>query len=79
MIGGLKEKLLAAKQAGIKTVLVPWKNQPDVAELSKEITGGMEIVYVREMEEVIERAFVPEKKPAARRKTTRKKAAEEKK
>ena len=44
-IGGLKEKLLAAKMAGMNTVIVPDKNRPDVEELSKEITGGMEIVY----------------------------------
>ena len=43
-IGGLKEKLLAAQHgAGCETVLVPAKNQPDVEELSKEITKGMEI------------------------------------
>lgn len=59
-IGGLKEKLLAAKQAGIKKVLVPAKNKPDVEEISEEIKGGMEIVYVRKMEEVIEEAFVSE-------------------
>lgn len=58
MIGGLKEKLLAAKMAHIEKVLVPAKNQPDVEELSKEITKGMEIVYVSEMAEVIREAFV---------------------
>lgn len=58
MIGGLKEKLLAAKMAHIEKVLVPDKNRPDVEELSKEITKGMDIVYVKEMEEVIREAFV---------------------
>ncbi len=57
MIGGLKEKLLAANQAGMKKVLVPDRNRPDVAELAKEITRGMEIVYVKSMEEVIRQAF----------------------
>lgn len=58
MIGGLKEKLLAAKMAHIAKVLVPAKNRPDVEELSKEITKGLEIVYVSEMAEVIREAFV---------------------
>ena len=61
MIGGLKEKLLAARMAQVEKVLVPAKNQPDVEELSKEITKGMEIVYIKEMNEVIREAFVPEK------------------
>ena len=60
MIGGLKEKLLAAKMAHIEKVLVPVKNRPDVEELSKEITKGMEIVYVSEMAEVIKEAFAKE-------------------
>lgn len=60
-IGGLKEKLLAARMAQVEKVLVPAKNQPDVEELSKEITKGMEIVYIKEMNEVIREAFVPEK------------------
>ena len=57
-IGGLKEKILAAKMAHIKKVLVPDKNRPDMAELSKEITRGLEIVYVKNMDEVIKEAFV---------------------
>ena len=54
----LKEKILAAKMAHIKKVLVPDKNRPDMAELSKEITRGLEIVYVKNMDEVIKEAFV---------------------
>lgn len=57
-IGGLKEKLLAAKNAGIKTVLVPKKNLADVEELSQEITKGFEILPVEHMEEVLKVAFV---------------------
>ena len=57
-IGGLKEKLLAAKNAGIKMVLVPKKNKPDVEEISKEITDGLEIVFVEKMEQVLENALV---------------------
>lgn len=59
-IGGLKEKLLAAKNAGIKTVLVPKKNLVDVEELSQEITKGLEILPVEHMEEVLKAAFVSE-------------------
>ncbi len=59
-IGGLKEKLLAANKAGMKLVLVPAKNRPDVEELDTEITEGMRISYVTEMPEVIAQAFVKE-------------------
>ena len=57
-IGGLKEKILAARLAHTKKVLVPDKNRPDMAELSREITKGLEIVYVKTMDEVIKEAFV---------------------
>lgn len=57
-IGGLKEKLLAAGSAGMKTVIVPKKNKRDVEELSEEITGGLELVYAEAMDEVIAHAFV---------------------
>ena len=56
-IGGLKEKLLAAKSAGIKTVLVPKENAADVEELSSEITKGLEIIPVESMEEVLKEAL----------------------
>jgi len=56
-IGGLKEKLLAAKNAGITTVIVPKENNVDVKEMSKEITKGMEIIGVSTMEDVIKIAF----------------------
>lgn len=57
-IGGLKEKLLAAKNAGIKTVVVPKKNEPLLSEISKEITGGMKIVMAEEMSQVLKVALV---------------------
>ncbi len=57
-IGGLKEKILAAKNAGIKTVLVPKKNEKDIEEISAEIKRGIEIVFVENMEQVIEHALV---------------------
>lgn len=57
-IGGLKEKLLAAKDAGMKKVLVPVKNKSDVEDFSNEITEGLKIIYVSEMTEVLEQALV---------------------
>ena len=57
-IGGLKEKILAAKNAGIKTVLVPRQNEKDIEEISAEIKRGIEIVFVETMEQVIEHALV---------------------
>ncbi len=56
-IGGLKEKILAAKNAGIKTICVPRKNEPDVAEISQEIKKGLEIVFVESMEQVLKTAL----------------------
>ena len=56
-IGGLKEKILAAKNAGIKTVLVPKKNEKDIEEISAEIKRGVQIVFVESMEQVIAQAF----------------------
>ena len=57
-IGGLKEKLLAAKNAGIKTVLVPKENETDVGEISAEITKGLEILPVSHMSEVLKHALI---------------------
>ena len=57
-IGGLKEKLLAAKMADIHTVLVPGTNRPNVQELSSEILDGMDIKYVGTMDEVLKEALV---------------------
>ncbi len=56
-IGGLKEKILAARNAGIKTVIVPVKNKRDVEEISTEIKRGIHIVYAETMKDVIEVAF----------------------
>ncbi len=57
-IGGLKEKVLAARMARIKKVLVPEKNSPDIGELSEEITKGLDIVYVKDMDQVLLEALV---------------------
>lgn len=57
-VGGLKEKILAARMARVEKVLIPDKNRPDIAELSKEITGGLAIVFVKDMSDVISEAFI---------------------
>lgn len=56
-IGGLREKTIAAKIAGIKTVIVPEENRNDIAELNEEITQGMEFVYAKSMEDILPVAF----------------------
>ncbi len=56
-IGGLKEKILAAKTAGIKKVIVPKKNEKDVEEISEEIKSGVKIFFVERMEEVFDHAL----------------------
>jgi len=57
-IGGLKEKLLAAKMAGITEVLVPFENKKDVEEVSEEICEGLTITFVKSMKEVLKHALV---------------------
>ena len=59
-IGGLKEKLLAAKNAGIKTVCIPKKNEKDLEEISAEIIKGLSIVPVEQMKEVLDVVLVKE-------------------
>ncbi|TCT14652.1 ATP-dependent Lon protease [Natranaerovirga pectinivora] len=56
-VGGLKEKILAAKRAGIEKVLLPKKNEKVVSEISKEIKKGIEIVFVENMDEVLKHAI----------------------
>lgn len=57
-IGGLKEKILAAKTAGIKTVIVPKENEKDIQEISNEIKSGLQIIYAETMQDVTTHAFV---------------------
>ncbi len=57
-IGGLKEKMLAAKQVGISRLLVPSDNRDDVSDISDEIKEGMDIRFVANMDQVISEAFV---------------------
>ena len=64
-IGGLKEKILAAKTAGIKKVIVPAENEKDMAEISREIKSGVEIIYVKQMEEVLQHALGKKQASAA--------------
>lgn len=59
-IGGLKEKLLAAKAAGMKEVLVPEKNKRNIRELDKEVTDGLQITFVEDMQQVLEEALIDE-------------------
>ena len=54
----MKEKLLAAKSAGIKKVLVPQENKPDVEELEEEITDGIQIVFVTKVKQVLKESLV---------------------
>ncbi|MEO0753920.1 MAG: S16 family serine protease, partial [Pseudomonadota bacterium] len=56
-IGGLKEKLLAAKRGGIKTVLIPAENEKDLADIPETVTDGLSIVPVSDVNEVLARAL----------------------
>jgi ATP-dependent Lon protease len=64
-IGGLKEKVLAAHRAGIKRVIVPERNRPDLDEVPGEVKGDLEFVFVSRMDQVVDAAL--EEKPAPRR------------
>lgn len=57
-VGGLKEKILAARMAGMKEVLVPCDNRKDIEEISREITEGLVIIYVKDMKEVLKHALL---------------------
>ncbi len=56
-VGGIKEKVLAAKRAGIKRVLLPWKNEKDIKEIKSDALDGLEITYLKRMEEATELAL----------------------
>ncbi len=57
-IGGLKEKILAARLAGIERVIVPDENRPDVEELEEEITEGLDIVYATKVEQILKQVLI---------------------
>jgi ATP-dependent Lon protease len=67
-IGGIKEKALAARRMGIKTVIVPTKNDKDVKELPANVRRGMQFVYVDQMDQVLDKALV--KRATSRRPAT---------
>ena len=70
-IGGLKEKLLAAKRGGIKRVIIPEENAADIREIPSQITHALEIIPVRWVDEVIAQALISEPKPARKKRTTK--------
>lgn len=71
-IGGLKEKLLAALRAGVKTVLIPYDNQKDLEEIPQKVKDGLQIIPVKEAETVLEYALAKKLKPLKEKKTTKK-------
>jgi ATP-dependent Lon protease len=83
-VGGLKEKLLGAKRAGIRNVIVPARNRMDIKEVPEEIMHGMKFEYVKHLDDVLGIAFVTDprkgaaKKPQAARKTKASKPAAKK-
>ena len=70
-IGGLKEKLLAAKRGGIKRVIIPEENAADLREIPSQITHALEIIPVRWVDEVISQALISEPKPLKKKRTTK--------
>jgi len=71
-VGGLKEKLLAAKQHGIATIILPKENDDDIQEILKETDlGSLEIIFVNTMDEVLEKAFVTNQITAKKKKICR--------
>ena len=58
-IGGLKEKLLAAHRAGIKIFILPEKNRKDLHEVPEEVKNSMELVLVKHVDEVLDKALLP--------------------
>ena len=71
-IGGLKEKALAAHRAGLKTVIIPKQNEPDLEQLPEEVLKTIKFVPVEEIDQVLETALEPLAKKASPRKRTKK-------
>ena len=57
-VGGIKEKVLAAKRAGIKKVLLPWENKKDMENIPDKVKKKLEFVFVKNMDEVLKHAIV---------------------
>jgi ATP-dependent Lon protease len=72
-IGGLKEKTLAAKRAGIKTIIVPKRNQKDIEEIDAALLKGLKFIYVDMIEEVFKHALLKHSPPGAKKATPPKK------
>ena len=70
-IGGLKEKLLAAKRGGIKRVIIPEENAADIREIPSQITHALEIIPVRWVDEVISQALISEPKPLKKKRVSK--------
>ena len=70
-IGGLKEKLLAAKRGGIKRVIIPEENAADIREIPSQITHALEIIPVRWVDEVIAQALISEPKPLKKKRVSK--------
>jgi len=64
-IGGLKEKLLAAKRAQIKTIIIPDRNRKDLTEIPKHMLANLDIKFAKTIEDVIKIALIPVAKPAS--------------
>ena len=60
-VGGIKEKILAAKRAGIKTIILSEENRKDIDEIKKEYVRELKFIYVKEMIEVVQHALLKEK------------------
>jgi predicted ATP-dependent protease len=69
-IGGLKEKTLAAKRMGIKTVIIPHRNKKDLEDLPKYVKEGMNFILVETMDDVLKTAVIGDKKGAKTKKVT---------
>jgi len=66
-VGGLKEKILAAHRAGLKTVMIPKRNECDLVEIPRKVRRALDILLVERMEEVLARALLPAEEPSPRR------------
>ena len=56
-VGGLQEKLMAARRHGIKRIILPAENKPDVREMNKELLEGLELIFVKDYEQIYEMLF----------------------
>ena len=61
-IGGLKEKVLAAKRSHIKTVIIPYENKKDIIEIPKHLVKGLTFVYAKTLDDVTKHALIKRKK-----------------